>query len=53
MVMKVNLNKITPSNSKWRIQYGGTQLKELLDSNRTCYSTAFGVADYESELEFL
>ena len=38
-------------NSKWRIQYGGSMYKKLIDWDDILYAGVFGVTDYESELK--
>ena len=34
---------------KWRVQYGESKYKKLLDLDETRYSGVFEVTDYESE----
>ena len=44
--------KLDFENSKWRIQYGGRQMKNFNNFPDIVYSRIFGVADYESEIRF-
>ena len=38
-------------NSKWRIQYGRPEWKNLLDYDKNEYSEVIGIADSESSLQ--
>ena len=39
-------------NTKWRIQYGGQNLKKLAYKRYNLYVWLYGIADYESEVRF-